>query len=168
LALAFVGNPELVFLDEPTSGLDIEAQERFQTYARDYVNKGGSLILTSHNWAEIEHIADKIIVIDRGEKIIEGSKNELHGTAGQSCIELNLKEGEQMPENLSPHFNCINAASKSYQATTDSSETILKQLYASDVKFENLTIEKVKLATVIENLRKAHTNTPNQSNQKAA
>jgi ABC-2 type transport system ATP-binding protein len=57
LALAFVGEPKLVFLDEPTSGLDTASQERFREMAQDYVAQGGTLILTSHQWARSRRFA---------------------------------------------------------------------------------------------------------------
>lgn len=77
LALAFVGRPNLVFLDEPTNGLDLEARRMVWDYVRDYAARGGSVLLTTHHMEEAEALASRILVMNGGRIIRDGSPREI-------------------------------------------------------------------------------------------
>ncbi|MGW0042115.1 ABC transporter ATP-binding protein [Rhodococcus sp. NPDC003348] len=85
LACALVGRPELVFLDEPTAGLDAQARlmvwELIEALRRD----GVSVLLTTHLMDEAEALADRLVIIDHGRIVAEGTPSELtrHGAAGR-------------------------------------------------------------------------------------
>lgn len=85
LACALVGRPELVFLDEPTAGLDAQARlmvwELIEALRRD----GVSVLLTTHLMDEAEALADRLVIIDHGRIVAEGTASELtrHGAAGR-------------------------------------------------------------------------------------
>ncbi len=78
LIAALLHKPELIFLDEPTIGLDSCAQKNFRDLLKD-INKAAdlSVILTSHNMEDIKSICDRIIVINEGKKIFDGSYAKL-------------------------------------------------------------------------------------------
>ena len=63
VALAFVGNPDLVFLDEPTTGLDVTARQALWQAVRGYRNAGGTIVLTTHYLEEAEALASRVIVL---------------------------------------------------------------------------------------------------------
>lgn len=73
LALAFVGRPDLVFLDEPTNGLDVEARRTVWEYVRSYAACGGSVLLTTHHMEEAEALASRILVMNHGRIIRDGT-----------------------------------------------------------------------------------------------
>ena len=77
LACALVGRPELVFLDEPTAGMDAHARivvwELIDGLRRD----GVTIVLTTHQLKEAEELADRLIIIDRGVAVAEGTPAEL-------------------------------------------------------------------------------------------
>ncbi|GAA1663264.1 ABC transporter ATP-binding protein [Mycolicibacterium murale] len=77
LACALVGRPELVFLDEPTAGMDAHARlvvwELIDGLRRD----GVTVVLTTHQLKEAEELADRLIIIDRGKAVAEGTPAEL-------------------------------------------------------------------------------------------
>ena len=77
VALALVGSPELVVLDEPTTGLDVEARERLWARLRRYREEGGTLVITSHYLAEIEALASRVLVVDHGRVIADGTVREI-------------------------------------------------------------------------------------------
>ena len=77
VALALVGNPELVILDEPTTGLDVESRERLWARLRRYRDDGGTLAITSHYLAEIEALASRVLVIDHGRIIADGTVRQI-------------------------------------------------------------------------------------------
>jgi ABC-2 type transport system ATP-binding protein len=64
LALALVGEPELLVLDEPTNGLDADGIRWIRTLLRQHSDQGGSVLLTSHLLSEVEQLADDVTVLD--------------------------------------------------------------------------------------------------------
>ena len=77
VALALVGSPELVILDEPTTGLDVESRDRLWSRLRRYRDEGGTLVITSHYLAEIEALASRVLVVDHGRIIANGTVREI-------------------------------------------------------------------------------------------
>ena len=77
VALALVGDPELVILDEPTTGLDVESRDRLWARLRRYREQGGTLVITSHYLAEIEALASRVMVIDHGRIIADGTVRQI-------------------------------------------------------------------------------------------
>jgi len=77
LARALVNNPDLIFLDEPTTGLDPQARHLIWDRLKQLKSAGKTLILTTHFMDEAERLCDRLIVIDHGRKISEGSPRQL-------------------------------------------------------------------------------------------
>ena len=76
-ALAIVGRPELLFLDEPTVALDVETRRRFWDEIRGQVARGTTIVLTTHYIEEADALADRVIVIDHGRIIAQGTPREI-------------------------------------------------------------------------------------------
>ena len=81
LALALVGRPELVFLDEPTAGLDAQSRLAVWDLIAALRRDGVSVVLTTHLMDEAEALADKVVIIDHGAVVAQGSVSELTSTA---------------------------------------------------------------------------------------
>ncbi|MEU5162033.1 ABC transporter ATP-binding protein [Streptomyces sp. NPDC020875] len=78
VAIGLVGRPELLFLDEPTVGFDPEARRTFHELILGPVAADGTtVVLTTHDLAEAEKLADRIVVLDRGHVVADGSAAEL-------------------------------------------------------------------------------------------
>jgi ABC-2 type transport system ATP-binding protein len=83
-ALAICGDPDLVFLDEPTVGLDVEARRLLWAEIRRLIARGKSVLLTTHYLQEADELADRVVVIDHGSIIAEGTPSEIKSrTAGR-------------------------------------------------------------------------------------
>ena len=84
LALALCGDPDLLFLDEPTTGLDVETRRSLWEQVRGFIASGRTVVLTTHYLEEADALADRIIVINKGELIAEGTPAEIKSrTAGR-------------------------------------------------------------------------------------
>jgi ABC-2 type transport system ATP-binding protein len=77
LALALVGDPELVFLDEPTTGFDPAARRHAWATIRDLRSLGKSILLTTHYMDEAQGLADRVAILSEGEIVGTGSPREL-------------------------------------------------------------------------------------------
>jgi ABC-2 type transport system ATP-binding protein len=77
MAIAFVGDPELLFLDEPTTGFDPSARREAWDVVKNLASLGKTVVLTTHFMDEAEYLADRVIVIAAGEVVAEGSPSTL-------------------------------------------------------------------------------------------
>ncbi|WP_122817031.1 ABC transporter ATP-binding protein [Nocardioides pantholopis] len=82
IATALIGDPEVLVLDEPANGLDPAGIRWMRDLLRDYANRGGTVLLSSHLLHEIEVIADDLVVIGNGRIVAQGTKAELLEAAG--------------------------------------------------------------------------------------
>ncbi len=77
VALALIGNPEIVFLDELTTGLDTAARREVWGHLKELKNKGTTIFLTTHYMEEAESLCDRIFLIKDGKRITEGTVKEV-------------------------------------------------------------------------------------------
>ena len=77
VATALVANPKILFLDEPTTGLDPQSRRQLWEIIRQFQQRGGTVLLTTHYMDEAERLADRIAIIDHGLTIASGTPAEL-------------------------------------------------------------------------------------------
>lgn len=82
LAQALIGTPRLLLLDEPTSGLDPALRQDVYAIIVELARDGTTVLLSSHALAEIEHRADRVIALDRGRKVADGTVADLRRLSG--------------------------------------------------------------------------------------
>jgi ABC-2 type transport system ATP-binding protein len=82
IAAALTGDPSVLILDEPANGLDPAGIRWMRDLLRDYADRGGTVLLSSHLLTEIEIIADDIVMIGQGRIVSQGSKAELLAASG--------------------------------------------------------------------------------------
>ena len=92
LALALVGRPEVAFLDEPTSGVDLEGRQVIRSMIDDLRARGVAVVLTTHELPEAEKVADRVVIIDDGRVVAEGTPASLR-TGGADQIRFNADPG---------------------------------------------------------------------------
>ncbi|SCF80289.1 ABC-2 type transport system ATP-binding protein [Streptomyces sp. Ncost-T10-10d] len=89
-AVALAGNPELIVLDEPTAALDVEARRTFWESMRAYARRGNTVLFSTYYLEEADENADRIVVIDRGRIVADGSGDTIRGSAGSSLVSFDL------------------------------------------------------------------------------
>src|SRR3954466_10442288 len=82
IANALIGEPEVLILDEPANGLDPEGMRWMRGLLKDFAERGGTVLLSSHLLHEVDAIADRLVIIGSGKIVAEGSKEELLSDAG--------------------------------------------------------------------------------------
>jgi ABC-2 type transport system ATP-binding protein len=90
LALALIGDPELIFLDEPTTGFDPAARRQAWDTIRGLRALGRSILLTTHYMEEAQRLADRLAILRDGEIVATGSPREL--LAGHAGVEIRYRE----------------------------------------------------------------------------
>ena len=95
LALALVGDPELIFLDEPTTGFDPAARRQAWETIRDLRALGKSILLTTHYMEEAQTLADRLAILRDGRIVATGSPREL--LSGATGVEIRYRrDGEEL------------------------------------------------------------------------
>ena len=82
LAHALLGDPEVLILDEPANGLDPEGMRWMRSLLRGFADRGGTVLLSSHLLAEVEAVADQLVIIGGGRIAASGSREELLAGTG--------------------------------------------------------------------------------------
>jgi daunorubicin resistance ABC transporter ATP-binding subunit len=92
LAAGLVGRPPVLFLDEPTTGLDPTSRARMWGVIRQLVGDGATLLLTTQYLDEADELADRILVVDHGRAIADGTAGELKAQVGGARLEVTLSD----------------------------------------------------------------------------
>ncbi len=104
LARALVNDPDIVFLDEPTTGLDPQARHLIWDRLKQLKSAGKTLILTTHFMDEAERLCDRLIVIDHGRLIAEGSPRDLIAAHIEpQVVEVYDEAGGDLPAFVAAH-----------------------------------------------------------------
>jgi ABC-2 type transport system ATP-binding protein len=102
LAKALLNEPEVLLLDEPTASLDPDSADRMRRYLMDYQSRSGAtLLLASHNMAEVERLCDQVIMLRAGRVVTTGTPRQLIEHYGRHNLEevfLDIARGRQQKE----------------------------------------------------------------------
>ncbi len=102
IARAFINDPKVVFLDEPTIGLDVMTAHSIREFIKNEARSNGrTIMLATHNMAEVEAICDRVAIIDRGKIIAEGTPDELKRSLGAPALVLEVSPPQEGFEMLS-------------------------------------------------------------------
>ena len=96
LALALISNPDIIFLDEPTAGLDVEGRLSLHEQIRKLKSQGKTIVLASHDMAEVEALCDRIAILNHGNIAFCGTASELTDKVGKKYfIHIKTQQGER-------------------------------------------------------------------------
>ena len=108
IVAALLHSPEIVFFDEPTIGLDVVAKEKIREFIK-YMNQTEktTIIFTTHDMQDIEKVCDRLIIIDAGKKVYDGSIDEIktkyaHSKTVEMLLEDGTKEVKTFDVNVTP------------------------------------------------------------------
>jgi ABC-2 type transport system ATP-binding protein len=149
LAKAFLNYPKILLLDEPTASLDVEIAKYIHEFLlREREKFQVSIIITSHNMAEVEELCDRVIVINKGEIVANDTPYTLSRLIKTSHIEL-VVEGEK--EKLIAYLNnekiSFTNTKKVYslEVATDKVASTLQAITKLGILYDELSIEKPTL-----------------------
>ncbi len=139
-ALALVGNPDVLFLDEPTTGLDVEARRNFWDQINIQVAQGKTIILTTHNLEEADALAKRIVVIDHGQIIADGTPDEIKSHVGGKHVRF--RAPNLTIEDLHALAGSQNARliGNTFEIYTMQPEALLATLFRDGAELSNLEV----------------------------
>ncbi len=138
-ALAICGDPDLLFLDEPTVGLDVASRRGFWEHIRGLASRGRTVLLTTHYLEEADALADRVVVIDRGRIVADGTPAEVKARAASRRIRC--RTGLKATEVAAlPGVERVRRDGTSLEVFTTTAEPVLRELLARDPQLAELEV----------------------------
>ena len=144
-ALAVCGRPELLFLDEPTTGLDIDARQTLWKAIRELRSQGCAVLLTTHYLEEAEALADRVVVVNHGRVVAEGTVAQIRAHVAQRRIRCT----SALPAALVQGWPGVQLAQRDgarLEIVAESAESVVRRLLAEDAALSDLEVQRAGLA----------------------
>ena len=133
LALALIGDPDVIFLDEPTAGLDVEGRLSLHDQIRKLKSQGKTIVLASHDMAEVETLCDRIAILNSGNIAFCGTASELTDRVGRKYfIHIKTQQGDNTYETDNIEDTLISLLNELKQ----------KKIHVLDIKVDCGTLEQ--------------------------
>lgn len=155
-ALALVGNPDVFFLDEPTSGLDVEVRRRFWEQINNQVALGKTIILTTHNLEEADTLANRIIVINQGKIIADGTPADIKRQVGGKHISFHAPHLTSEELCRLPGAQGVQESNHTFNLYTTQPEFLLATLFRNGAELSELEVKGVGLEEAFLSLTSHH------------
>lgn len=138
-ALSICGDPDMLFLDEPTVGLDVESRRMLWEEIRRMIDRGKTVLLTTHYLQEADTLADRVAVINQGEIVAEGTPSEIKAkTAGKRirCITRLSLDALRRISGVSE----VREDREAVELHVVEAESVLRELFARDAGLSGLEV----------------------------
>ncbi|MFD8822361.1 ABC transporter ATP-binding protein [Streptomyces sp. NPDC059605] len=149
-AVALAGNPELIVLDEPTAALDVEARRAFWDSMRAYARRGNTVLFSTHYLEEADGNADRIVVVDRGRIVADGTGDAIRSSVGSGLVSFDLAGGPTGGLELLPGVVAVEVSGDRALLRTDDSDATVVELarrgMIRDLRVSRATLEDAFLA----------------------
>lgn len=144
-ALALCGRPELLFLDEPTTGLDIDARQTLWKAIRELRTQGCAVLLTTHYLEEAEALADRVVVVNHGRLVAEGTVAQIRAHVAQRRIRcISALPAERV--HGWPGVQFVQRDGARLEIVAESAEAVVRRLLAEDAALSDLEVQRAGLA----------------------
>ena len=137
--LAMCGDPDLVFLDEPTVGMDIEARRGLWQQIRSLANRGKTVLLTTHYLEEADALAHRIVVINKGKIVSEGTPAEIKSVSAERKIRCRTRLTVEFLRALRG-VTSVEQSSDDVVVMTPHAEEVVREMLLRDETLSNLEI----------------------------
>ena len=138
-ALALCGDPDMLFLDEPTLGFDVEVRRAFWKQIRAFVSRGRTILLTTHYLEEADTLADRIVVIDRGSIVADGTPAEIKSRTSARRIRCETSTPSVVLGSL-PGVTRVEVDGSRVEILASIAEPVVRELLRRDEHLSNLEV----------------------------
>lgn len=173
LAVSLIATPPVIFLDEPTTGLDPRSRLAMWAIIKKLLENGTTILLTTQYLEEADQLADRIVVIDGGKVIAEGTAKELKSKVGKDRLELTLaNSGGFAAANETLGKRVVSTNEKDCSVTIIIEDTnvdvreILDTLSTAKIKVASLAVHKPTLDDVFLSLTGKQKSTTEEGEEK--
>jgi ABC-2 type transport system ATP-binding protein len=142
-AMAIAGDPDLVFLDEPTVAMDVESRRAFWTQIQAFAAEGRTVVFATHYLAEAETVAERILVLDRGRIVADGSPQSLKGAVIGRVVTFRLPDPSASDlEGIRsmPAVTSVEVEGDRVTVRTNDSDALIAAIYGHGLRVHDLEI----------------------------
>ncbi len=168
LAVSLIASPPIIFLDEPTTGLDPRSRLIMWDIIEQLVSNGTTILLTTQDMDEADHLADRIVVINGGKIIAEGTSDELKQRVGSERLEItvakesNFEKAKKVVEEDSLHSDSkMRTLSLVTKGGMHQLKQVLSRLDEAGIDVENVSFRSPTLDDVFLTVTGHKTEQPN-------
>ena len=168
LAVSLIASPPIIFLDEPTTGLDPRSRLIMWDIIEQLVSTGTTILLTTQDMDEADHLADRIVVINGGKIIAEGTSDELKQRVGSERLEItvakesNFEKAKKVVEEDSLHSDSkMRTLSLVTKGGMHQLKQVLSRLDEAGIEVENVSFRSPTLDDVFLTVTGHTTEQPN-------
>jgi ABC-2 type transport system ATP-binding protein len=154
-ALAICGDPDLLFLDEPTVGMDVEARRLMWSQIRVLIARGKTVLLTTHYLNEADALADRILVLQCGSIVAEGTPAQIKAKAAGKQIRCTTRLSRDEISAI-PGVLALKEDRQAYELQVSVAEPAVRELLRRDEWLSNLEVTNAGLEEAFLSLTKNH------------
>jgi ABC-2 type transport system ATP-binding protein len=143
-ALALCGDPDLICLDEPTLGMDVEARRAMWEQVRGLAARGKTILLTTHYLEEADALASRIVVIQKGRAIAEGTPEQLKTADGSRAIRCTTSLTASFVSAI-PGVTDVEQDGSAMLVRTPAPEAVLRIMLENDATLSGLEVRTAAL-----------------------
>ena len=139
-ALAICGDPDVLFLDEPTVAMDVASRRAFRDTIVRYRERGRTIVLTTHFMEEADQLARRIVIIDHGLVVADGSASEIKAKTAGKRVQFRVRD------ELDPHVftglpvTALETTDHQVRFLTSRPEPVLAELFRRDLAITDLEV----------------------------
>jgi ABC-2 type transport system ATP-binding protein len=142
--ISICGDPDLLFLDEPTVGLDVEARRLMWSQIRALVARGKTVLLTTHYLNEADALADRILVLQHGSIVAEGTPTQIKARAIGKQVRFSSRLSLDEIRNI-PGVRSAVADRENFEVQVMAAEPVVRELLQRDAWLSNLEVTSAGL-----------------------
>lgn len=139
-ALAICGDPEVLFLDEPTVAMDVASRRAFRDTILQYRERGKTILLTTHFMEEADQLARRIVVIDRGLVVADGSASEIKAKAAGKRVQFRVRDELDPLVFSGLPVTALEATDHHVRFLSSHPEPVLAELFRRDLAIADLEV----------------------------
>jgi ABC-2 type transport system ATP-binding protein len=144
-ALSIAGDPDLVFLDEPTVAMDVETRRAFWTDMRRFAAEGRTVLFATHYLEEADQVADRIVVLDHGHVVADGTPVSIKAAASGRTVRFTLPGADcERLSTLAGVTSCELRGDSASLATSDADATVAA-IFAAGLPIRDLEVSGANL-----------------------
>ena len=155
-AIAIAGDPDLVFLDEPTVSMDVETRLAFWADMRRSAAEGRTILFATHYLEEADDMADRVIVLDHGRIVADGTGRSIKRRVGGRMIRFDLAGADRARLAALPGIETVEIHGDSVRLTTADSDDTVRALLESGLPVRDLEVTSPGLEDAFIALTSAH------------
>jgi ABC-2 type transport system ATP-binding protein len=139
-AIGIAGDPDLVFLDEPTVAMDVETRRAFWADMRRSASEGRTILFATHYLEEADQVADRVVVLDHGRIVADGTGRAIRARIGSRTIRFDLADADATTLATLPAVTEVDVRGNAVRLVSDDADRTVREIFRMDLPIHDLEV----------------------------